>query len=419
MRIVVALIAGAIGTIVVLNLTSGAGKNRAMIEHSYAVSDPQFERTMNATFLSSIVEGNRIETLLNGDAIFPAMLDAIRSARETINFETFIYWDGRIAEEFATALAMRSREGIEVRVLLDWLGSQPMDPGLITLMADAGVSVERFRPLSWYSIDKINNRTHRKLLIVDGRIGFTGGIGIADKWLGNARTPDEWRDNHYRVEGPVVAQMQAAFAQNWRKAAQEALTGDRFYPKLAQAGDVAAQLVNSTATEGSHDLHQMLMMAIASASGHIRIGMAYFVPDDHSIAHLVNARRRGVEIDIIVPNKHIDVNVVRNASRHFWGDLLRAGIRIHEFQPTMYHCKFVIVDDSWVTLGSANFDERSFSLNDEANLNVYDQTFAREQIAIFDADLERSRLISLEEWEDRPVLARARDYVASWWRSQL
>jgi cardiolipin synthase A/B len=417
--IVVALFVGAIATIVVLNMSNGGSKDRAMIEHRYSTADPQFVRTMNATFSTGIVAGNRIETLLNGDEIFPAMLGAIREARDTINFETYIYWDGMIAEEFATTLAARAREGLEVRVLIDWVGSQPMDPQLITMMTDAGVRFERFRPLRWYSIDRINNRTHRKLLIVDGRIGFTGGVGIADKWLGDARGPHEWRENHYRVEGPVVAQMQAAFAENWLKAAREALTGDRFYPELAQVGDLAVQLVKSTALQGSQDLHQMLMMAIASSTEHIRIGMAYFVPDDHSIAHLLQARRRGVEVDIILPSGHIDFDIVRKASRHFWGDLLRAGVRIHEFQPTMYHSKFVIVDDRWATLGSTNFDERSFSLNDEANLSVYDQAFAREQIRVFEEDLTRSRLITLEEWENRPVLDRARDYFWSWWRPQF
>jgi cardiolipin synthase A/B len=417
--IVVALAVGVVGTIVVINMTNTGGNERAMIQHRFPTSDPQFMRTMNATFSTGILAGNRIETLLNGDEIFPAMLAAIREARDTINFETYIYWDGMVAQEFATALAARASEGVEVRVLIDWVGSQPMEPELITMMTDAGVRFERFRPLRWYDIDRINNRTHRKLLIVDGRTGFTGGVGIADKWRGAARGPDEWRDNHYRVEGPVVARMQAAFAENWLKAAQETFTGDRFYPELPQAGDLAVQVVKSTATQGSQDLHQMLMMAIASAGEHIRIGMAYFVPDDHSIAHLIEARRRGVEVDIIVPNEHIDFAVVRKASRHFWGDLLRAGVRIHEFQPTMYHSKFVIIDDRWVTLGSANFDERSFSLNDEANLNVYDEAFAREQIRVFDEDLARTHLITLEEWENRPLGDRFRDYFWSWWRSQF
>ena len=402
-----------------LNLTDSGGNERAMIEHRFSTADPQFVRTMNATFSSGILPGNRIDTLLNGDEIFPAMLDAIRRARDTINFETYIYWDGMVAAEFATTLASRASEGLEVRVLIDWVGSQPMQLELITMMTDAGVRFERFRPLRWYNLDRINNRTHRKLLIVDGRIGFTGGVGIADKWQGDARGPEEWRDNHYRVEGPVVAQMQAAFAENWLKAAGEALTSERFYPELAPAGDTPAQMVKSSATDGSQDLHQMLMMAIAAAGDRIRIGMAYFVPDDHALAHLLAARKRGVEIDIIVPNEHIDVEAVRRASQYFWGDLLRAGVRIHEFQPTMYHSKFVVVDESWVTLGSANFDERSFSLNDEANLNVYDESFAREQARIFDEDLARARLITLEEWENRPWIDRVRDYFWSWWRSQL
>jgi cardiolipin synthase A/B len=324
-----------------------------------------------------------------------------------------------IAEEFATALAARAREGIEVRVLIDWVGSIPMEDRIVDLMRDAGVHFERFRPLRWYDLDRVNNRTHRKLLVVDGRIGFTGGVGIADKWLGDARASHEWRENHYRIEGPVVNQMQATFAENWLKTAGETLQGERFYPQLEPVGGIDAQMVKSSPAGGGQDIHRMLMMAIASATDHIRIGMAYFVPDDHSIAHLAAARQRGVEIDILVPGEHIDADAVRKASRHFWGRLLYAGVRIHEFEPTMFHPKIVIVDDEWVTIGSANFDERSFSLNDEANVNIYDRDFAREQIAIFDEDLLRARQISLEEWENRPMLDRVRDYLWSWWRPQF
>ncbi len=417
--IVAALVVGGLATIAYLNLTSGRNEMRATIDHRFASRDPQFARTMDATLSAGIVSGNAIRSLVNGDEIFPAMFEAIRGARQTINFETYIYWDGEIADRLAGLLAARAREGIEVRVLLDWVGSQPMEQRLIDLMEEAGVQIDRFRPIHWYTLDRINNRTHRKLLVVDGRIGFTGGVGIADKWRGDARHPDEWRENHYRVEGPVVAQMQATFAENWREATGETLIGSRFYPPLQETGALRAQSLRSAPSRGGQDLHRSLMLAIASATDHIRIGMAYFVPDDSAIAHLLAARERGVEIDIVLPGKHIDARVVQRASRHFWGTLLEAGVRIHEYEPTMYHCKFVIVDDQWATIGSANFDERSFSLNDEANLNVYNETFAREQIALFERDVTRSRQVELEEWANRSWLERFRDWLWSFWRAQL
>lgn len=413
------LLALAVLVIAALNLLPERREVRDPIPHEFAVSDPQFLRTMNSVFGSDLKPGHRIETLLNGDEIFPPMLDAIAGATDTINFLTYIYWSGEIAEVFANALAAKARDGVEVRVLLDWVGSIPFEQRLIDIMEAGGVAVHRFRPLHWYSIDRVNNRTHRKLLIVDGTIGFTGGVGIGDQWRGDARTPDEWRDNHYRVDGPVVSEMQAAFAENWLEATNEVLQGDRFYPEQAQPGGLLAQHVKSSPIGGSRSMHQMMLMALAASQSHVRIAMAYFAPDDVIIAQLLDARARGVAIDIIVPGDQMAVPVLRRASRHLWGAKLRAGIRIHEYQPTMYHAKMLVVDEHWSTIGSANFDERSFRLNDEANLNVHDRDFALEQIAIFDADLALSREITLEEWESRPAWDKFLDWGASLLRSQL
>jgi cardiolipin synthase len=418
-RLAIGAVLGFLLLVVTLNLVPEQHAVRQPIPHTYGISDPQFPETMQAIYGGEVRRGHHVRTLVNGDEIFPAMLSAIREARYSVNFETYIYWSGEIALRFANTLADKAREGVPVRVLVDWVGSIPFDQRLIDIMQQAGVSFHRFRPLHWYTLDRVNNRTHRKLLIVDGLVGFTGGVGIGDEWLGDARNIHEWRDTHYRVTGPAVSAMQAAFADNWLEGTGEVLQGSRFYPTQDDRGPWGAQVAISSQPEGSVSMHQMILMALAAAERHIRIGMAYFVPDDVALGQLLAARARGVEIDIIVPSEKTDVPIVRNGSRQFWGDLLRAGIRIHEYQPTMYHPKLLIVDDRWATIGSANLDERSLRLNDEANLNIYGEEFAAEQIAIFQEDLKRSRQISLQEWENRPLSEKLPDWVASWLRTQL
>jgi cardiolipin synthase len=417
--IITAAALGAISTLLIVNLIPETRLVRRVIPHEFASSDARFLRSMGAFSNGAISNGNAVQTLVNGDEIFPSMLTAISAARSTINFETYIYWSGKVGYDFARALAAKSREGIEVRVLIDWVGSLPFDEELIRVMTSAGVEFVRFRPVHWYTLDRVNNRTHRKLLIVDGSVAFTGGVGIADKWLGDARNVDEWRDTHYHITGPVVAAFQAAFAENWLEATGETLLGDEFYPPLEASGDLQAQLVVSSQPNGSENMELMFLTAIASAQNHIRIGMAYFVPDDTALKQLVEARERGVEVVVIVPNHLTDVPIVRKGSRHFWGELLRAGVRIYEFQPTMYHPKILIVDDVWTSFGSTNFDERSLRLNDEASLNVYGARFTSTQIDIFEADLERAREISLAEWEARPLSEKVTDWFASTMRSQL
>jgi cardiolipin synthase A/B len=418
-RLPIGVVLGFVLLVLTLNLIPEQHAVRQPIPHTYGISDPQFLETMEAVYGGEVRRGHGVETLVNGDEIFPAMLGAIREARSSVNFETYIYWSGEIALHFANTLADKAREGVPVRVLVDWVGSIPFDQRLIDIMQQAGVSFHRFRPLHWYTLDRVNNRTHRKLLIVDGSVGFTGGVGIGDEWLGDARNADEWRDTHYRVTGPAVSAMQAAFADNWLEGTGEVLQGSKFYPAQDEGGSLGAQVVISSQPEGSVSMHQMMLMALAAAERHIRIGMAYFVPDDVALAQLLAARARGVEIDIIVPSENTDVPIVRKSSRYFWGDLLRSGVRIHEFQPTMYHPKLVIVDDAWVTMGSTNLDERSLRLNDEANLNIYGEEFAAEQIAIFQDDLKRSRQISLQEWQSRPLSENFTDWIASWMRAQL
>jgi len=414
-----ALAAGALIVLVVANLSSSAKKIEHQIEHLYQAGDPQFVRSMGSLLGPGIVPGNEVRALCNGDEIFPAMLDAIRGATRTVCFETFIYWSGSIGRDFAEALCERALAGVKVHVVLDWVGSGKMDASMIEKMQQAGVQVVKYHPLRWYSLGRLNNRTHRKLLIVDGRIGFTGGVGIADNWLGDAQDPEHWRDSHFRLEGPAVAQMQAAFMDNWMETCAQVLHGEEYFPGLQPIGAQSAQLFKSSADDASESVRLMYLLSISSAVRSVRIANAYFVPDSLAVATLAAAQRRGAKVEIIVPNRHIDSKIVRRASRSLWGPLLEAGVAIYEYQPTMYHVKVVVVDEVWTSVGSTNFDNRSFRLNDEANLNILDAGFAETQAREFEKDKAKARRITLEEWRRRPWRERATERLAGLLRLQL
>ena len=400
-------------------LTTREKKIDHRIDHRYKVGDEQFARSIGSLLEPALQAGNTIDVYNNGDEIFPPMLDAIASARRSVTLETFIYWSGSIGRRFADALCERSRAGVQVHVILDWFGSSKIDQSILNDMERAGVELERHRPVHWYTLRKFNNRTHRKILVVDGLVGFTGGVGIADNWLGDARRPDEWRDTHFRIRGPGVAQLQCAFMDNWLKSHSSVLHDENYFPPLEPAGDTAVQVFKSSPSEGSESARLMFLLSIASAAESIRIGTAYFVPDSLTVSTLIEARERGVRVTILVPGEHIDKQVVRRASRARWGELLEAGVEIHEYEPTMYHCKVMVVDDRWVTIGSANIDNRSFRLNEEMNLNTLDAELARRLAADFDADLERSRRITLEQWKNRPAHEKAREHLAALFRPQL
>ena len=419
MELFFAVLAGVIGTLIVSNFITGEKKLQQRVEPLYGAGEPPFVRSMGSLIGPALLPGNGVRTLVNGDEIFPAMLEAIRSAERTITFETFIYWSGSIGRELANALADRARAGVRVHVLLDWLGSKKMDEELLDVMTEAGIEVRKYHPLRWYNFHRLNKRTHRKLLVIDGRIGFTGGVGIADEWLGNAEDPDHWRDSHFRVEGPVVAQMQGAFTDNWLKTEAVLLHGDEYFPQLEEAGTLHCQMFKSSAGEGSESARLMFMLSIASARKTLRITNAYFVPDDLAVAELCAAAERGVDVRVIVPGKNIDTHVTRRASRSRWGKLLEAGVRIFEYQPTMLHAKVTVVDDIWSSVGSTNFDNRSFRLNDEANLNVLDSGFAARQNELFERDLTRSREVTFEEWRNRPWREKLLERAAGLLRSQL
>ena len=402
-----------------LNFTAGEKQVQHQLPRLYGTSDPQFVRAMGSLLGPGIAGGNQVSELLNGDQIFPSMLEAIRGAKRSITFETYIYWSGDIGKQFADALTERARAWVQVHVLLDWVGSQKIDESFLQGMEAAGVQVRKFHQPHWYNLARMNNRTHRKLLVVDGKVGFTGGVGIAPAWTGNGQDADHWRDSHFRVEGPVVAQIQSTFLDNWLKVTGQVKHGEDYFPAIATAGTSGAQMFSSSPSSGSESMQLMYHMAITAAERSIDLSMAYFVPDELSSKILLDALKRGVRLRLIAPGKITDTETVRAASRGTWGPLLEAGAEIYEYQPTMYHCKVMIIDNLMVSVGSTNFDNRSFRLNDEANLNIYDPVFAARQTRVFEQDLSRARRISLQEWQDRPVKEKLKERLALLLDSQL
>ncbi len=417
--IVVTFLVTSVLVLLVLNFTTGEEEIQHQIPRLYASDSPQFERAMGVLLGPGILGGNEVVELLNGDQIFPPMLEAIRKAQHSITFETYIYWSGDIGKQFADALSERARAGVKVHVLLDWVGSAKIEESFLTEMKAAGVEIEKFHEPSWYDLARLNNRTHRKLLVADGGIGFTGGVGIAPAWTGNAQDPDHWRDTHFQIRGPVVAQMQATFLDNWLKATGRVMHGPEYFPALAPVGDQRAQMFSSSPASGSESMQLMYHLAITAAERSIDLSAAYFVPDTLTRKLLMDALQRGVRVRLITPGEHTDTDIVKAASRATWGELLQAGAQIHEYQPTMYHCKVMIVDQRMVSVGSTNFDNRSFRLNDEANLNVYDSGIAARLTATFEDDLQRSRPVTYADWLNRPWTEKLAERLVSVLHSQL
>ena len=384
----------------------------------YTSGDADFRRALGILLGPPLVPGNRITTLVNGAQIYATMLDAIRAARANISFETFVFRDG-VGATFVAELSAAARRGVQVHMLLDWLGSRTMNQHLLQAARVAGCDLHVYHPPSWYHLGRLNNRTHRKLLIVDGRLGFTGGVGMGIEWKDGLRGLPPWRDSHFMAEGPVVAQMQAVFVDNWIKATGRVLHGAEYFPKLAPAGDMDAQMFGSSPVGGSESMHLMVLLAITAAKASIDIENAYFVPDKLTCEALCSAARRGVRVRIVVPGRYTDARVGRWAAQGLYGALLEAGIQLYEYQPTMMHCKVLVIDGVWSSVGSANFDDRSFRLNDEANLNVFSEELAHEQMRLIDEDIRNSRRMVLRKWRGRKFGRRVNEQLALLLRSQL
>jgi len=372
-------------------------------EPTYPVESAEFLRSLDALG-TEMVKGNRVDLLENGDGIFPSMLQAIAGARRSINLELYIFDHGEVATRFAAALAERARAGVDVRVLVDAWGSD-LGP-LETLMTSAGAHVRIYKPLRVYSIDRVGNRTHRRILTVDGSIGFCGGVGLDDRWKGDARNPGEWRDAMIRVEGPVIEQLQHVFVQDWVHTTGEVLHGDAEFPEIAPAGTTLAQIVAASRADSISMSKLLLYMAIQAARRTIWIESAYFVPERQIRDGLIAAAQRGVDVRIIVPGEHIDAFNVRLASRYHFGELLDAGVSIYEYRPTMMHNKVMVVDGIWSTIGSINFVNRSMKKNAEVNVAVYDRPFAARVEAMVRADLGECDVLTKTEWKKRGFFAR-------------
>ena len=380
---------------------------------------PTFAATVAAYTGSPVVGGNRVEVLLNGDEIFPAKLRAIRSARRTINYAQYVFEEGKPAQEVAQALAERCRAGVTVNVLLDAVGALALPTEYRDIMTNAGCRVEIFRPLSPFAIDKVNNRNHRRILVVDGRMGITGGSGTSGKWGGDGKTQDHWRDTDVWIEGPVVEQLQGAFAENWLEATGIALGGRDYFPAPLEAkGHASAQAVRSSPAGGSAAMYTMFLLAMASARRSIYITNPYFLPDDKMVETLVRTARNRVRVVLLLPGA-IDHNIVKQASRGELGRLLEAGVEVYEYRAALLHAKTMVVDSRWATVGSTNLDRRSFALNDEINLVVYDEAIAHRLERIFEADLARSRRITYEGWRNRSMMSRFLEFLALPVRDQM
>lgn len=368
---------------------------RQEITPLYAIDSPEFRQTAGSLLGPDFVPGNSITTLVNAGEIFPAMLSAIRSAKRSINFETYEFSDGELGREFTEALVERAQAAVKVNAIFDAQGTQRMGADNLVKMRKAGIQLAKYHSIFWFDPRRYDNRTHRKLLIIDGQIAFIGGVGIADKWALPENLPHPWRDNHFRVSGPVVAQLQAVFMSNWLKCRGNLLHGEDYFPVLVPTGPYAAQALRSTV--GNENLDLMYLLTIASAKKSLLIENAYFLPDTLTRKELIDAAKRGVKIEIIMPGKFTNRKIVQAASKPHWAELIKAGIKIHEYQLSMLHVKLLIVDDLFVSIGSGNFDKRSIQLNDEANLNVLDSHFAAELTRQFEIDKEQSREIPLDE----------------------
>jgi cardiolipin synthase A/B len=384
----------------------------------YTSGDPDFRRALGILLGPPLVPGNRITALVNGEQIYAAMLNAIRTAERNITFETFVFRDG-VGATFVEELSAAARRGVQVHMLLDWLGSRTMEQHLLHAARAAGCELHVYHPPSWFHLGRLNNRTHRKLLVIDGKLGFTGGVGMGVEWKDGLQGLPPWRETHFKAEGPVVAQMQAVFIDNWIKATGRVLHGAEYFPTLAPCGDMDAQMFGSSPVGGSESMHLMVLLALTAAKTSIDIENAYFVPDKLTVEALCSAARRGVRVRIVVPGRYTDARIGRWAAHGLYGALLEAGIQIFEYQPTMMHCKVMVIDSLWSSVGSANFDDRSFRLNDEANLNVFSEDLAREQIRLIDADIAKSRRMVLKRWRGRRFGRRVNERLALLLRSQL
>ena len=368
-----------------------------------SVHADDFLYTLQSTCQAALHHGNRVSIFTNGPVFYPAMIEAIRSATRSVNLECYIFQPGTIADQFIEALSERARLGVNVTVVVDAIGSFNLWGRPLRRLRDAGCRVESYQRLEWHRLHRLNNRTHRELMIIDGRTAFIGGAGIADWWAFPHKGKTPWRDTMARIEGPIVAALQGVAAENWLECCGEIMTGPDYFPNLERAGETTAFVIKSSPSDRATASRVAFQLLMEGADHHVRIATPYFLPDRALRTAFVNLAKRGVAVDVIVPGRHTDQRWVRLASRRMWGQLLRAGIRIHEYRPGMTHNKMLIVDELWAVLGTTNIDNRSFEHNDEVNVALRDPEVAARLLADFRQDLLDSDEITFDRWQRRPV----------------
>ena len=389
------------------------------LETDLNVESPEFPITMAGMTGMPLVPGNAVVLFNNGDEFYPAMLEAIEAAEHSITMEQYIFWDGQIGRRFAEAFAEKARTGIPVKLLLDAVGSSTLGEPIVKILEAGGCQLAWYRPIHWYTLIRANRRTHRKSLIVDGRIAFTGGAGLADHWLGRAEDARSWRDVMIRVKGPGALEQQSGFALSWLESTGEILTGHDFFPLPEPAGDVSVQTILSSPFEGTGAAGTMHLIAVQCARRHLYIANPYFIPDARMIDMLHNASRRGVAVKLMVAGKHNDTWWARQNSVRLYGKLLAAGVEIVEFAPTMLHQKILMVDNAWASVGTANFDNRSLSLNEETSVCFHERSLIDQLHQMFLADLERCKKVTLARWKKRGFWQRAGEQFASLMEDQM
>ena len=389
------------------------------LDHGLAVGSPEFLNTVVGAVGVPFAPGNTLELLNNGDRFYPSMLAAIDSAERSITMEIYIFWAGEIGLVFARALAQRASAGVKVKVMLDAVGSSSVGNEILAILRGSGCHVAWYNPVRWNMLRRLNNRTHRKSLIIDGRIGFTGGAGIADHWTGHAQNSKHWRDLQIRIAGPAVGPLQSGFAQNWLECTGELVTGPDFYPPLGAVGTIALQTVMSSPDTGTSAARVMHCLAISAARHSIEIANPYFVPDHLAIDLFRDAVKRGVRVRIMMAGTPNDNLIARLNSIRLYGPLLEAGVDLLEYNRTMLHHKIMVVDGLWATIGTTNFDSRSFSHNEENNVCLSDAGVARELIQMFDQDVEWCERVDIKAWRSRPLGYKALQALASFVQDQV
>lgn len=390
------------------------------LDHTFSVSSPEFFGSALALTNPVPQPGNKIELLQNGDQFFPAMLEAIRSAKKTVNFAAYIFKSDGTGRQFRDALCERARAGVEVRLLLDGIGSGwGLDNSDVRLMTDAGCKFAYYHPVQSWRMDRANRRSHRRMLIIDGKVGFTGGAAFSDKWSGHAQDKEHWRDLQARLEGPIVAELQAAFQSHWVKTFGEALTGAGQFPSLPAAGDLKAQIVESHSFSAAAPIPMVQAVAFAAAEKRIWITNPYCTPSDDQVDLLVKAVQRKVDVRLLLPGPYNDQPMTESAGRTAYGRLLEGGVKIFEYQPTMIHAKTMVVDGLFSMFGSSNLDPRSSEINEEIDVVVYDEGFGRLLEETFEKDLAQSREYTLQQFEDRSLWERTTEWLMLPFRSQL